>query len=236
METILYRSSDRGLADFGWLKSAHSFSFGKYYDPEKLRFGVLRVLNDDIVAPGKGFGTHPHDNMEIITIPLAGVLKHSDSMGHEQELSVGEVQAMTAGTGLSHSEFNGSDTEPVQFLQIWILPRERNAPPRYSQKRFQEDGRRNRFQLVVSPDGRNDSLAINQQAGLHLGDFEADQTVSVAPMVSTNGSFLFVIDGAAVVNGQRLEARDAMGIWNTDRFDMTIEENARILWIDVPMN
>jgi len=235
MQTIFHPASERGYADHGWLQARHSFSFAGYFDPNRVQFGALRVLNDDIIAPGRGFGTHPHDNMEIVTIPLAGALEHKDSMGHVQQLVAGEVQAMSAGSGITHSEYNASATEPINLLQLWVMTKERNVEPRYGQKAFPEEKRRNVFQLVVSPDGAEESLAIGQDAYFSLADFDGEQTATYTLNRSANGCYIFVIDGGIEVDAHSIGPRDAIGVWDTETVQMIISGQARILCVEVPM-
>jgi len=228
-------ASTRGKAQFGWLDSHHSFSFGHYHDPDRMHFGALRVLNDDVVAPGQGFPRHPHDNMEIISIPTYGALRHGDSMGHSQVLPAGEVQVMSAGTGVTHEEYNASDSEPVAFFQIWIMPRERNAPPRYAQKAFDVHARNGAFQLQVSPDGSGESLAIRQDAYISRGSFESGASVAYATRRKGNGLYVFVIEGAVMIGGTALDKRDALEVTGVDEITLDIQSAADILVLDVPM-
>ena len=235
MKTIVHKAEERGFADHGWLKAAHSFSFAGYYNPAKTHFGLLRVLNDDIVAPGMGFGTHGHDNMEIVTIPLKGILAHKDSLGSEGKIEFGEVQIMSAGSGIQHSEFNGSLTDEVNLLQIWVFPKVRNIPPRYDQKRFDPEKGHNKLQLLVSPEESAETMWINQDAYFSLGDFDAGKQVEYSIKHQGNGAFLFVIDGDVQVEGHVLKAKDAMGILDTNNFDFKAESKAKVLIIEVPM-
>ncbi len=235
MPAILHQSESRGKADHGWLKARHTFSFAGYQDPTRMRFGLLRVLNDDIIAPGMGFDTHPHQNMEIITIPLAGLLAHKDSMGHERTLSPNEVQMMSAGSGLTHSEYNASDTLSVNLLQLWIFPKVKNIEPRYNQKRFASDERINRWQLLVSPNGAEGSLEINQDAWLSRVDLEENQSITARTHDPVNGLYLFVIDGHVSANEQYLGERDAIGFDSVRDVQIKAEKSARILAIEVPM-
>lgn len=211
METIIHEASKRGFADHGWLKSHHSFSFADYYNAEKMHFGKLRVLNDDEVAPAQGFGLHSHKDMEIVTIPLQGALKHTDDMRNEKIISAGEVQVMSAGTGLMHSEFNASKTEPVYFLQIWIFTDQLGHKPRYGQKQFSEQDRKERWQLLVSPDGREDSLKIHQRAFISVIDSGGMADTSYSLRQPGNGVYFMVIDGSADIGGNELQKRDAAG-------------------------
>jgi redox-sensitive bicupin YhaK (pirin superfamily) len=235
MNTILHTAESRGHAHHGWLDSYHTFSFARYHNPERIHFGALRVLNDDTVAPGMGFGQHPHDNMEIVSIPLEGQLRHRDTTGTEALIRTGDVQIMSAGSGLEHSEMNGSRTEPVKFLQIWVFPKERNITPRYDQKTFSLEGRKNQLQLVVSPDKSDEVIWINQDAWFTLSAPEQSQTVSYTLHREGHGVYLFVIRGSVSVHGQALGPRDGMGITETKGFDITATEDAEVLIMEVPM-
>lgn len=236
MNTVIHRADSRGYADHGWLKSHHTFSFAGYMDPTRVRFGLLRVLNDDIVRGGAGFGEHPHDNMEIVSIPLSGALAHKDSTGRSEVIRQGEVQIMSAGSGIRHSEFNHSASEPVNFLQIWIFPKERNIKPRYDQKVFEAADRQNRFQTVVSPAEDSGALWINQDAVFALADTDAGNTTTYPLQFAGNGAYLLVLDGEVKVGGETLSRRDAIGI--TDAAEISIEtvKDAKLLMIEVPMN
>ena len=238
MTLQLFRSNERGKADFGWLKANYSFSFGNYFNPDKVQFGKLRVLNDDTVAAGMGFGTHPHDNMEIITIPLEGGLRHRDSMGNEAVVRFGEVQVMSAGTGISHSEMNPSQTEQAKILQLWVFPEKQNVTPRYDQKSFDIQNQINSFVTVVSPEDKNDgnALWIYQQAFFYLGIFESNVTVSYSVKIPKNGVYLFVIEGEVILNDQVLKERDAAGITDVEDFEIQITEKAKLLVVEVPMS
>lgn len=235
MKTVIHRANTRGHADHGWLNSYHTFSFANYYNPERHHFGLLRVLNDDTVAPGMGFGTHPHDNMEIVSIPLSGSLEHKDSMGNKAVIRAGEVQIMSAGTGVSHSEYNHSQDEEVKFLQIWVFPKERNIKPRYDQKSFSEEQKKNRFLTVVSPKQEGEAIWINQDAYFSLGSLEKDVKVDYNIHTSGNGAYIFVLGGEVEVAGERLAKRDGMGISEADKFTVKANENAEVLIIEVPM-
>lgn len=237
MKLLFHPASKRGIANHGWLKSAHSFSFANFYDPSKMGFGLLRVLNDDFVKGGMGFGTHPHDNMEIISIALEGELEHKDSMGNKAVIKPGEVQIMSAGTGIQHSEKNKNTNSPVKFLQIWVMPKLRNITPRYDQQFFDPKDRLNQLQTVVSPDYSDDKgVKINQDAWFSLGEFDQEQTVSYKTRKKGNGVYLFVLEGELEVAGQKLGKRDAIGISESDSFDITNSSNSNILIIEVPMN
>jgi redox-sensitive bicupin YhaK (pirin superfamily) len=237
MKTILHNANERGHANHGWLDSYHSFSFAGFHDPAKIHFGALRVLNDDTVSGGMGFGTHPHDNMEIVSIPLSGDLAHKDSMGNEAIIKKGEVQIMSAGTGIYHSEKNKNHGEAVKFLQIWVFPKLRNIEPRYDQKVFLENDRKNKFQVVVSPlDSTDGGVGINQNAWFSLGNFEKDVEISYEIKHEGNGVYAFVLEGEIEINGQKLSHRDALGISETDILQIKATNTAEVLLIDVPMS
>ncbi len=236
MEKILHRANTRGRAEHGWLHSHHTFSFASYYNPERMGFGKLRVLNDDFVEPGQGFATHPHDNMEIVSIPLAGSLRHKDSMGNRHVIRHGEVQIMSAGTGIAHSEYNNSDTEQVNFLQIWVLPKKLNIQPRYGQQIFDPSARHNQFQALVAPDGRDGSLSINQDAYFSLADLEAGMTCAYTMNMPHNGVYMFLIDGQIEVTDEVLETRDALGLAGLPSVEIRAREKAELLCIEVPMD
>lgn len=235
MKYIIHRSEERGKANYGWLDTRYSFSFSRYYDPEKMGFGLLRVLNDDIVLPSTGFGTHPHDNMEIITIILDGQLEHKDSMGNGSVISKDEVQVMSAGSGVTHSEFNPSKTDKVSLLQIWIYPKEENIKPRYDQKSFPKEERKNKLVTVASGFNENGSLYIHQNAEIKLGYFDRAETNSYK-VRKGNGVYLFVIDGHIKIGDEELFRRDAIGIYDTDEFVIEISENTEFVLLEVPMN
>jgi redox-sensitive bicupin YhaK (pirin superfamily) len=235
MQTILHPASERGHVDLGWLNSNHSFSFGHWYDPAKVHFGALRVLNDDIVKGGGGFGTHPHDNMEIVSIPLKGALKHQDSTGTDGIIQTGDVQIMSAGTGIRHSEFNASKTDPVNFLQIWIIPKLMGIHPRYNQQAFDKGERLNQWQIVVSPDEKDKGLWINQDARFALASLEEGKEISFEPRFKENGVYVFVIDGEITIDNKKIGKRDAIGISQTNRFSIKADKTSEILAIEVPM-
>lgn len=235
MKTIFYPANERGKSDHGWLKANFSFSFASYYHPDKIHFGALRVLNDDIIAGGMGFGTHPHDNMEIITIPLAGALEHKDSMGNRGVIHAGEVQVMSAGTGVQHSEFNHSKTEAANTLQIWLFPRERNVEPRYDQKDFKALFKQNQLTTLISPDKDGDALWINQDATFSMGSFDAGQHLNYTVSRPENGAYVFVLEGTVEIEGQVLNKKDALGIYETASVKIDASEDTRLLIIDVPM-
>jgi redox-sensitive bicupin YhaK (pirin superfamily) len=236
MKTIFHSATQRGFANHGWLQAAHSFSFAQFYDPNKVQFGLLRVLNDDIVAPAMGFGTHGHDNMEIVTIPLRGSLAHKDSLGSVGTITPGEVQIMSAGSGMQHSEFNASETDEVNLLQIWVLPKERNISPRYDQKAFDVFLAQNRFQLVVSPSEKDGSMWINQDACFSLGSFDAHTEASYTFNFTENGAYVFVIEGKINLAGQELGRRDALGVYDTKELSFTVQQAAKVLVIEIPMH
>lgn len=236
MKTRLFTSESRGNADHGWLKSRHTFSFAGYQDRNRMNFGLLRVLNDDIVAPGKGFGAHPHENMEIVSIPLKGTLAHKDSTGTAKEIKTGDVQIMSAGSGITHSEYNYSPEEEVHFLQIWIFPKEQDIQPRYEQKTFAKEGYTNAFKTVVSPEKNNDAVWINQDAWFSLGNFDEGKTAEYSLKKEGNGAFIFLLKGEAEIGGEVLKDRDAIGIEDLKKVGMKFLKDSEILVIDVPMN
>ena len=234
MKTVIHKAESRGTASFGWLLSKHSFSFGHYFDPERVQFGALRVLNDDIVEPGMGFGTHPHDNMEIVSIPLTGDLEHKDSTGKTEVIKSGDVQIMSAGSGLTHSEYNHSDKEKVNFLQIWVLPKEKDIPPRYGQKTYHANDRINTLQNVVAPDNP-EALWINQDSWFYLSDMEKDHSIAYELKNKYNGVYVFVLEGGIKIEKHHLNRRDAIGIYATDDFKVEAGDNSQLLLIEVPM-
>ena len=238
MTTQLFQSNTRGKADFGWLKANFSFSFGNYFNPERVQFGMLRVLNDDTIAGGTGFGTHGHANMEIITIPLEGGLMHKDSMGNEGIIGFGEVQVMSAGTGVEHSEMNASQKDEAKTLQLWVFPDTENVTPRYDQKSFDIENQINTFVNIVSPKDNNDgnALWVYQKTFFHLGIFDSNTTIKYEVKIPKNGVYLFLIEGEIEVNNQTLKARDAMGINDFDQFEIKINTKSKILLVEVPMN
>lgn len=235
MKTIFYPANERGTSDHGWLKANFSFSFASFYHPDKVHFGALRVLNDDIIAAGMGFGMHPHDNMEIITIPLTGALEHKDSMGNNGVIHAGEVQVMSAGTGVQHSEYNHSKTEAANTLQIWLFPRERNVEPRYAQKSFTDSFKQNVLTTLVSPEKNGDALWINQDATFSMGHFDAGQQINYAVSRPENGAYIFVLEGAVKINSQLLNKKDALGVYDINSVVIDTQESTRLLIIDVPM-
>lgn len=234
MTLVRHNANTRGTANFGWLLSKHTFSFGRYYNPERIHFGALRVLNDDIVEPGMGFGTHPHDNMEIVSIPLEGDLEHKDSTGNTEVIRQGDVQIMSAGYGLTHSEYNHSKTKRVNFLQIWVLPKKQDIEPRYQQITFDPARRKNQLQTVVAPDDES-ALWINQNAWFLLTDLDAGKSITYPLHQRGNGVYVFAINGEATVNGEKLGKRDAVGLLDTEQVELTADKDAQLLLIEVPM-
>ncbi|MFN3841322.1 MAG: pirin family protein [Cyclobacteriaceae bacterium] len=236
MKTVLHRAYTRGHANHGWLDSYHTFSFAGYHDPARIHFGALRVLNDDVVKGGAGFGQHPHDNMEIVSIPLRGALEHSDTTGGKGIIQSGEVQIMSAGSGIEHSEKNASKTEDVNFLQIWVFPKVHNIQPRYDQKLFPASNRQNKFQTVVSPEKDNGALWINQDAWFSLGKLESGVSTEYAIHKSKNGVYAFIIEGDVTIGDQKLNKRDGLGIWDVEKIVITADQDAEVLLMEVPMN
>jgi redox-sensitive bicupin YhaK (pirin superfamily) len=237
MKKVLDHAESRGIADHGWLYSRHTFSFADYHNPERMGFGKLRVINDDVVAPGEGFATHPHDNMEIISIPIRGVLRHQDSMGNQHVIETGDIQIMSAGSGLTHSEYNASDKDPVNFLQIWVRPKQLNIEPRYGQKSFAPADRHNAFQVVISPDQNDPStIWINQDAWFVLADFDKGFSDVYPWHASGNGVYVFVISGEVIVGGEVLAARDAIGVSDANTLGIRAIDDSRLLLIEVPMS
>jgi redox-sensitive bicupin YhaK (pirin superfamily) len=235
METIFHPANERGHANHGWLDAHHSFSFASWQNPEKVHFGVLRVLNDDVIAAGRGFGAHPHDNMEIITIPLSGALEHNDNTGRNEIIRSGDVQLMSAGTGITHSEYNASEKDAVSLLQIWVFPKLKNIKPKYQQITFQAEDFLNQLKLIVSPIENDNVLLINQDAWFSIGNFDKETQIDYNTKKDNNGVYIFVIDGTISINNNQLNKRDGFGLFNTKSFDITIEPNSKILIMDIPM-
>ncbi|GAB1348682.1 pirin family protein [Ignavibacteriales bacterium] len=233
--TILHKSESRGLANHGWLISRHTFSFANYYDPERMNFGTLRVLNDDFVAAGMGFGTHPHDNMEIISIPLEGDLEHKDSMGNTTVIKNGDIQVMSAGTGIRHSEYNKNKEVPVKFLQIWVFPNKRNVTPRYDQITLNAEERKNRFQQILSPSADDEGVWIHQNAWFHMADLEKGTSIDYNIKGEGNGLYVFVLNGDVLVENQPLSTRDGFGLWDTKKVNFIANSNTSLLLMEVPM-
>lgn len=235
MKTVLHKAENRGYANHGWLETYHSFSFANFYDPKKVNFGALRVLNDDTVDGGMGFGMHPHDNMEIITIPLKGDLEHKDSMGHTETIRNGDVQVMSAGTGIMHSEYNANADEPVSLLQIWIIPNQRMVTPRYEQITLDQSKMQNKLYQVLSPNRDDDGVWIYQNAWFHLSQLDGNHQINYKLKDPSNGVYLFVIDGSVKTGDITLSRRDGLGLWETSEFMIMANQNSRILLMEVPM-
>lgn len=236
MKTVYHSANSRGHANHGWLNSYHSFSFANYHNPERMNFGTLRVLNDDTVAAGRGFGTHPHRNMEIISIPLQGDLKHMDDMGNATVIKEGDIQVMSAGTGIAHSEYNNKRDSEVKFLQIWVIPKTENVAPRYDQIRLEKLAQGSDFYQILSPNQDDQGVWIHQDAWFHMGEFKADKRLVYTLKQKGNGVYLFVLDGEVVVNDENLQQRDGFGIWDTSDFEIKARKNSRVLVMEVPMN
>ncbi len=235
MKKVIHKADTRGYADHGWLKTNHTFSFGQYYEPERTNFGVLRVLNDDLVEAGYGFGTHPHENMEIVSVVLEGELAHKDSEGNEEVIRPGEIQVMSAGTGVRHSEYNHSKTEHVSFLQIWIVPDKNGHEPRYAQKAFESADRKNKVQTVISPNKENGGLWLNQKAWFSLADLDGGESVSYSLKQSGNGMYLFLLEGDVEFGGETLSNRDGIGVWEFDSIEIEAKSDTKLLLIEIPM-
>lgn len=234
--TVLHKAETRGHANHGWLDSHHTFSFANYYNPERMHFGVLRVLNDDQVDPGMGFGTHPHDNMEIISIPLEGDLEHKDSMGNVAVIKHGDIQVMSAGTGIQHSEYNRNKDGLVKFLQIWVFPNKKNVTPRYDQVTLNIQDRHNTLQQIVSPNPDDAGVWIHQDAWFHMGKFDKGFATEYKLKKQGNGVYAFVLKGDLRINGQTLNQRDGLGIWDTDKISIHSDsQDAELLLMEVPM-
>ena len=236
MKKVFHPASSRGAADHGWLQAKHSFSFANYYNSERVQFGALRVLNDDIIAPGMGFGTHPHDNMEIITIPLDGALEHKDSMDNIGVIETDEIQVMSAGSGVYHSEYNKNKDQSVSLLQIWVFPNKKNVTPRYDQKNIKDLKKVNSFYPIVTPNQNGPGMWIHQDAWFHLGEFDKETRINYNINKKGNGVYAFLIEGSVQIDGESLEKRDALGIWDTEKFELLANQNSRVLLIEVPLN
>ena len=236
MKKVFHPASSRGAADHGWLRAKHSFSFANYYNSERVQFGALRVLNDDIIAPGMGFGTHPHDNMEIITIPLDGTLEHKDSLDNIGVIETDEIQVMSAGSGVYHSEYNKNKDQSVSLLQIWVFPNKKNVTPRYDQKNIKDLKKVNSFYPIVTPNQNGPGMWIHQDAWFHLGEFDKETRINYNINKKGNGVYAFLIEGSVQIDGKSLEKRDALGIWDTEKFELLANQNSRVLLIEVPLN
>jgi quercetin 2,3-dioxygenase len=234
MNTVLHKADSRGHVNFDWLNSRHSFSFGHYHDPEKMGFGLLRVLNDDIINGGTGFGQHPHDNMEIVSIPLSGALEHKDSTGRHEVINENDVQIMSAGSGIRHSEYNHFADKQSNFLQIWVIPKKRNIEPRYEQKTFDPALRINQLQTVVAPDD-DKAVWINQDAWFSMTHLEAGKHIDYTLHKNGNGAYVFLLAGEIQISGHELNSKDALGVWDVDKFDLWAKTKAEVLIIEVPM-
>jgi redox-sensitive bicupin YhaK (pirin superfamily) len=234
--TVLHKADTRGHADHGWLNAYHTFSFSSYYNSDRVQFGMLRVLNDDTVAAGMGFGKHPHDNMEIITIPLEGDLAHKDSMGNAETIKSGDIQVMSAGTGIQHSEFNPNQDKQTKLLQIWVFPKVRNVEPRYQQITLNPEDRKNKLQQILSPNPEDEGVWIYQDAWFHLGKFDKGVAATYQLKKEGNGLYVFVLRGNITIDGQELETRDGFGIWDFNELEIKATSDAEFLLMEVPMN
>ena len=235
MNKVFFSADTRGHADHGWLNANYSFSFGNYFNRDRMNFGALRVLNDDTISPGKGFGSHPHENMEIITIPLKGDLEHKDSMGNSGIINEGEIQVMSAGSGIFHSEFNKNSDKSINLLQLWVLPKKQDVEPRYDQCSIEGLRKPNSFYMVLSPYPEDNVMWIHQDTWFHLGDFDKVTSIDYELKREGNGVYIFVIEGNFNVSNQKLNERDALGVWNTDIISFKAQPNSRVLLVEVPM-
>lgn len=233
--SVLHKANTRGNANHGWLNAFHSFSFGSWYNPERVQFGVLRVLNDDTIAAGMGFGTHPHDNMEIITIPLEGDLAHKDSIGNSAIIKTGDVQVMSAGTGIQHSEFNPNDDQQTKLFQIWLFPKTKNVEPRYQQITLEKSLEKNDFAQILSPNEDDEGVWIHQDAWFYMSDFDAAFSKTVSLKKEGNSFYIMTIEGEIEVNGETLEKRDAIGLWETSSVEIKANTDAKFLIMEIPM-
>jgi len=236
MKTILHTAESRGKAMVDWLDSYHSFSFGSFYNPERMNFGAIRVLNDDTVSKGMGFGTHPHQNMEIISIPLEGELEHQDSLGNTHVIRKDDIQVMSAGTGIQHSEYNRSKEKPTKFLQIWLIPREADVEPRYDQITLSEEQKQQEIIQILSPNKEDAGVWVHQDAWFHLVNTKETKEIPYQYKKEGNGLYIFVLEGSATVEGQSLEARDGFGIWETMETTLKVEKDTKLLLMEVPMD
>ena len=235
MKKAFHASETRGNANHGWLNANHSFSFANYHNPERMNFGALRVLNDDTIAAGMGFGTHPHENMEIITIPLEGDLEHKDSMGNIGVINEGEIQVMSAGTGVHHSEYNKNADQAVKVLQLWVFPKKQNVTPRYDQMSVRDLKKPNDFYQVLSPNSEDAGMWVHQDTWFHLGEFDVEKSLDYTIKKPGNGVYVFVIQGSFNVEGENLKKRDAIGIWDTETINFTAQSESKVLLVEVPM-
>lgn len=237
MNSVLHKANTRGDANHGWLHSKHTFSFANYHNPERMHFGVLRVLNDDVVAPGMGFGTHPHQNMEIISIPMAGDLEHKDSMNNVTVIKSGDIQVLSSGTGITHSEYNKNKDKQVKFLQIWVIPNKKNVTPRYDQITLNAKDRNNQFEQVLSPNPEDSGVWIHQDAWFNMTNLDKDKELTYQlNNPEKNGVYAFVLKGDATINNQALNNRDGLGIWDVSQLDIKADSNTELLLMEVPMN
>ena len=235
MKKAFHAANTRGNANHGWLNANHSFSFANYHNPERMNFGALRVLNDDTIAAGMGFGTHPHENMEIITIPLEGDLEHKDSMGNIGVINEGEIQVMSAGTGVHHSEYNKNADQAVKVLQLWVFPKKQNVTPRYDQMSVRDLKKPNDFYQVLSPNSEDEGMWVHQDTWFHLGEFDVEKSLVYTIKKPGNGVYIFVIEGSLNVEGESLKKRDAIGIWDTETIRFTVQPQSKVLLVEVPM-
>ena len=235
MKKAFHAAETRGNASHGWLNANHSFSFANYHNPERMNFGALRVLNDDTIAAGMGFGTHPHENMEIITIPLEGDLEHKDSMGNIGVINEGEIQVMSAGTGVHHSEYNKNADQAVKVLQLWVFPKKQNVTPRYDQMSVRDLKKPNDFYQVLSPNSEDAGMWVHQDTWFHLGEFDVEKSLDYTIKKPGNGVYVFVIQGSFNVEGENLKKRDAIGIWDTETINFTAQSESKVLLVEVPM-
>lgn len=232
---VIHKAETRGYADHGWLKSYHTFSFANYYNPDRVRFGALRVLNDDSVEAGMGFGTHPHDNMEIVSIPLEGDLEHKDSMGNVSVIKHGDVQVMSAGSGITHSEYNRNKDKLTKFLQIWVFPNKKDVAPRYDQITLNVEDRHNKLQQILSPNADDEGVWIHQNAWFHLGNFDKGVSSGYTIKAKSNGVYVFVLKGDVTIDNQQLNTRDGFGVWDTDKIQIQADSDSEFLLMEIPM-